>query len=629
MKKKLVTACLLAAMLAPTGAAARQAQKSPKRADESSAAALQQQAALQTLQFLRNSAGDVENPRERVRLLLEVADAFWPADRRQAREVFRLAAEQAAAHEDALDEKGRRAERVSLRQTVISRVARRDPAYANKLLADFAPKEAEPNPNDAMARLYGRDDPRGDTLVHAASEILPNDAAQAAQVARLAAADGFTQGLRQFLVTLRAKDAAAADALYETAFQAAAARRPKELVEALFLWDYAFQHGTIYLGRVSWLGEDAKVPAPVSLELKKRALTFAVEAIVENVQQFNLTAASEDDRPMVRERYVLIHSLASQVMPDVARLLPSSLPLLQTHLSRIEQELREFGSEPPAPPEPLPSTAGVNDDVEKMLNIASRVTNPQVRDGVYARAALSLYLHGDYQRALEVAGKIEGATLALQMTEPIRFDWAGSLIEKGELDAAAEVARALDAPEARATALAKVGGAYFAAKKPGPAAAVLAEAERGVSKANPSAEAAAATLAVARGYLDGDRDKALDVTVSALRAINAVEGDRAWELIQAGGAAGKLAVQGHHWETGRGGTVTRMTVNYPQTASLLDLLTKLSSNDLDEGLALARQLKSKGLSYTAQAVICRQAIERAQRQQLDKGVNGKGKLRSE
>lgn len=628
MKKNLVTAFVLAALLAPAGAAARQAQKSPKRSEESSAAALRQQAAIQTLQFLRNSANDIENTRERVRLLLEVGDAFWLADRRQAREVFRLAAEQAAAYEDALDEKGRKAERVSLRQTVISRVARRDPAYANRLLADFAPKEAEATPNDTMGRLYGRDDPRGDALVRAASEILPGDSTQAAQVARLAATSGFTQGFRQFLVALRAKDPAAADALYEAAFQTASARQPKELVEALFIWDYAFQHGTIYLGRISWLGEDAKAPTPVSAEVKKRALTFAVEAIIENVRQFSLTAATEDDRPLVRERYVLIHSLAAQVMPDVGRLLPSALPLLQTHVSRIEQELREFGSTPPEPPEPLPSTSGVNDDVEKMLNIATRVTNPQVRDGVYARAALSLYLHGEYQRALEVAGKIEGAALALQMSEPIRFDWAGALIEKGELDAAAEVARALDAPEVRATALAKLGAAYFAAKKQGAAAAVLAEAERALSKAPASAEAAAATLAVARGYLEGDREKSLDVTAAALRAINAVEGDKAWELINAGGGAGKLAAQSHQWETGRGGTITRMNVTYPQTASLLELLTTLSPNDLDEGLMLARQLKSKGLSYTAQAVVCRQAIERAQRQQLDKGGTGKGKLRS-
>ena len=111
MKRKLVKAFVLAGLLAPASAAGRQAQKSPKRADEggaavNSAAVLQQQAAVQTLQYLRNSAADIENARERVRLLLEVADAFWLTDKPQAREVFRLAIEQAAAYEDALDEKG-------------------------------------------------------------------------------------------------------------------------------------------------------------------------------------------------------------------------------------------------------------------------------------------------------------------------------------------------------------------------------------------------------------------------------------------------------------------------------------------------------------------------------------------
>ena len=248
----------------------------------------------------------------------------------------------------------------------------------------------------------------------------------------------------------------------------------------------------------------------------------------------------------MRERYVLIHSLASQVMPDVEQLMPASLPLLQTQLSRIDQERREAGRTPPAPPEPLPSTAGVKDNVEKMLDIASRVTNPQVRDGVYARAALSLYLHGDYERALE--------------------------------------------------------------------------------KAKPSAELASALLGIARSYLENDRTKALAITSEAIRTINAAEGEQTWELLRSGNS-GRLAAQNPNWTTGRGGIVTHFSATYPQIAGLLDVLSKVSTIDLDEGLMLARQLKSKGLSYTAQAILCRQAIERAQQQ--NKGAASKGKPRSE
>ena len=643
MKKNILTALTSAALLASTvwgqqpqqtvSAQPSPQKKSPKRADEgggtggNSASSGRQQIALQTLQFLKSSGGEIEDVKQRIRVQLEVADAMWLADPEQSRDVFRRAMEQAAAYEESLDEKTRKLAHTSLRQSVVSRAARRDPAFANTLLNAFAPKANEPTADDAFAKLYGRDELRANELVKAALDILPADASQAAQVATLAASDGFSQGLRQFLLDLRAKDPAAADALYEVAFRSAANRRPKELVEALFLWDYAFQHGSIYLGPVSWLGEDGWKPAPVSVDVKKRALTFAVQAVVENVQQFNLAAASEEERPLIRERYVLVHSLASQIMPDVAKHLPSALPILQTHLTRIDQALREAGRTPPAPPEPMPSGAGANDDVEKMLDIAGRVTNPQVRDGVYARAALSLYLRDDYERALEVAGKIEGSELRLEMTEPIRFDRAGALIERGELDVAAEVARAIEKPETRAIVLARLGSAYFAAKKPGPALEVLSDAEQAAAKAKPSAALASTVLGIARSYAEHDRLRALEVAAGAIRTINALEGDLPWELLQAGKVE-RLKAQSHHWTTGRGGVITNFSVAYPQIGGLLDVLSKVSDSDLDGSLTIARELKSKSLSYGAQAILCRQALERALRAP-NKGGTGKGKLRTE
>ncbi len=82
-------------------------------------------------------------------------------------------------------------------------------------------------------------------------------------------------------------------------------------------------------------------------------------------------------------------------------------------------------------------------------------------------------------------------------------------------------------------------------------------------------------------------------------------------MLQAGvGHKGRLAAQSHHWSSGKAGVVTSLTVTYPRLAGLFDVLTKLGEGDLGEGLMHARQVKSKGLSYAAQAMLCRQAIER-------------------
>lgn len=615
-----------------TGARRGAARPAP---DEAEVARQQQQAqsrqlsALQTLLYLKNTASEIEDAQDRVRVFIEVADALWIADQQQSREVFQRAFDNAVAYENGLDEKQRKSFGMALRRRVVARIARRDAAFANRLLNASVPKEAErpATPDDAFAKLYGQDSARGDVLVRAAAEMLATDKEAAVQLGRLAAAEGFTQGLRRFLVVLRAKDRAAADFIFEIAFQSAAGRSPKELVEALFLWDYAFQRGDIYLGPVAWLNESGGQAQPVSFEIKQRALSFAIEAVLENAQQFDMASATDEERPLVRERNVLIYSLASQIMPDVERYAPGQSQLLQTQLSRIEQDLRDQGHTPPAPPEPLPTTESASEDVEKMLNIASRVTNQKVRDGVYARAALTLYMHHEYERALEIANKIDDHALELMLTEPIKFDRAGELLAAKNPDAALTVARTLDKPEVQISVLARIGRAFFDVKKPARATEVLGEAEVLAAKTEPSQDLASALLAIAQSYMAQDRAKAADITASAIRAANASGAGEPWELLLAGtGPDGRLSAQNLNWASGRGGIVTSVSVTYPKSAGLLDVISKLSASDLDNGLMLAQQLKWKSVSLAAQAVICREALESGWK---NKGVRDRGRGRAE
>lgn len=635
MKFKALHATLLAGVIYSTIVGV-QAQKGTRRPEakpapvESAAAQRQRLDALQTLLYLKNSASEIKDARDRVRVLLEVADAMWAADQEQSREVFMRTFDTAVEYEGSLDEKQAKTFGMALRRSVVARIARRNAALADRLLSASVPKETpQATPNGSFAKLYGIDSQRGDVLVRAAQEMLATDKEAAVQLGRLAAAEGFTQGLRHFLVALRAKDAAAADTIFEVALQSASRRSPKELVEALFLWDYAFRHGDIYLGQVSWLaeGETQRPAAEMTAEVKRRALAFAVEAVLENVQQFDLAAAKEEERPLARERYVLIHSLASQIMPDVQRLAPAQAELLQTHLRRIDQELRDQGRTPPTPPEGIQTAGDANEDVEKMLNIASRVTNVKVRDGVYARAALTLYQHRQYERALEIAQKIDDGTLELELAEPIRFDRAGELLAAKDTDAALAVARTLDRPQAKVVALARIAAAYTAAKSPERAIEILGEAEMLAEKTEPSIKLALSTLAIAQNYLVLDRAKAADLTAESVRIANAVSGDEPWEMLRAGGGAdGRMAVETLNWVSGRGGVVTSVSVTYPKPAGLLDVLSKLAATDLNESFMLARQLKWKSVSLAAQALVCRETLEGLQQ---NNGVRNRGRARTE
>ena len=111
-------ACQLAVAQVPQRTTPR---KEPDRKD-----ALRQESALQTLLYLRNSALGIDEAADRVRVLVEVADALWLIDRDQARETFKqsfaLAIEVDKSKSPAVS--GSRPTK-ALQQSVVTRIASR------------------------------------------------------------------------------------------------------------------------------------------------------------------------------------------------------------------------------------------------------------------------------------------------------------------------------------------------------------------------------------------------------------------------------------------------------------------------------------------------------------------------
>ena len=571
----------------------------------------EQQNALQALLYLRSNAFEIDSPPDRVRVLLEIADALWLIDKEGARDIFRQSFAQAAEFNDTAAEMRPSTSSKQLQQLVITRVAKRDPALAKSLLLTALPQGTQQS--DPFAELYGNSAGRSEMLVKAAAETLPTDTNQAVQMARLALAHAHSQQMRLFLLSLRARDRVAADRFFEIALQTAFTRQPKQLAEALFLWDYAFQRPTIYLGSIAWFRE-APVEYPVALELRKRALVFATEAVAENAAQFYVASAPDAEKPLVLERYGLLQSVATQILPDVERWLPSASENLLAQLNRLNQELREKGQQLPGPPEPLPKSAEVQGNVDKLIERATKAANVATRDGLYAKAALRLYLHGEYERAIDVTRNIEDSSLRLKLTEPIRFDWAGDLINRGQLEAANSVSQNVETLELRVVILARLAAACLENKEP-QGIAILNEAEAAANKARPSAYLGSAMLAIARVYLKiNDRNQAKASTSTAIRFINAAEEGSGWDFVNSvNDRAERLSVQDTKWTSRKDGGLSSLTVVYPQITGLLDVLSELSNSNLNEGLLLARQLKARGLNYATQAALCRRTIERVQR----------------
>src|ERR1044071_2634594 len=89
--------------------------------------------------------------------------------------------------------------------------------------------------------------------------------------------DGLSQGLRLFLIRLRAKDSAAADILVTAALQAASQQHPGRLFDVLVLWDYAYQPQDFYFNGIVW-DRDAAARLNTAPQLKRSVLAFAVTA---------------------------------------------------------------------------------------------------------------------------------------------------------------------------------------------------------------------------------------------------------------------------------------------------------------------------------------------------------------
>src|SRR5919205_587015 len=401
MQSKISTSMLALTIGACQLIAAQVPQRPAHRKD-----ALKQETALQTLLYLRSSALGIDDVPDRIRVLVEVADALWLVDREQARETFKQSFELATEVDKSKSPGGARPVR-ELQQSVITRIASRDPQLALSLSRRAA--ELSSSTRDGFGELYGVDGAPSELLVNAAREALTSNTSKALEMARLVSRDGLSQQMPPFLLRLRTKDQAAADSLFTSTLQSAAARSPKQLVEALFYWDYVFQRKVIYLGPVAWFRE-APTEYPVPVALKQTALKFAIDAALENTQQTYLSSTADSEKPLTLERYALVHSLVSQILPDVETLMPSAAPALLAALNRLDHELKGQGRTPPGPPEPLPQASAAQGNIDKLIERAKKAPTAQAQDGFYAKAALRLYLNQEYGRAIAVAGSITDTT---------------------------------------------------------------------------------------------------------------------------------------------------------------------------------------------------------------------------
>ena len=582
-------------------------QKSTKPAKSpdavSTEAELLRSSATYLLRNLVQSGNEIDNVAERVRALADIGDALWSVDRDDARAVLVRSFQEI----DKLSVGGDR-DRVisqtrSLRRIVLARIARHDEALASQLVHSLP---AEPvTPENKLMQMEGVATPNADALLGIAENLLASDAKRAVALAGFSLQDGLSQRLRLFLIELRAKDPAAADALAEAALRQASLQHPGRLFDVLLLWDYVYQPPNFYLNGIVWNREKNEMQAQASAILKRAVLTFAVTAVMENVPQPGAAAESDQDKRLALTQTTALYSVIQQILPSLQADLPRGAIDLQQALARVAQELQTAGQTPPERPAIKDETESAT-LVDSLLAKAAAASQGEARDSLYLEASFRLLQLRQYERAKDIAGKIDDLDRRAMVVEPLDFYRAGELIEKGSLTDALSVAYQLKTPELRINALARIGENYFAKGAAQEGLEALNAARSSASKAEPTIELCAATLRIASALIKDDQLQAAEVVALAIQIANKLKDDNVWPLISASPATNTLSFS---WKNAPGGGLKSIKTMYPRNGGLVDLLSKL---EFDRAVSLAREIKSKGVAMAAQAGVCRAAIESTQ-----------------
>lgn len=563
--------------------------------------------AISLLYSLAQKGNEIDNIGERVRVLAEIGDAFWPVDQDYARatlvrdfkEIEKLQPSWEGERERLTSQKR------ALRRIVLSRIARHEPTLASQLIHDL-PSEIPTADEKAMQR-HGIPTPNADALLGIAENVLDSDPKRAAALAGYSLQDGLSQRLRLFLAKLRAKDSAASDGLIGAALTEAAVQHPGRLFDVMVLWDYAYQPQDFYFNGIVWNREASGPRYSTSQSLRKLVLAFAVSAIMENLQRPPVSAQSAPERQLAQAEIASLYSVIQQLLPSMQVDWPQGAIDLQQALVRVEQELQAGGQAPPSrPPNEDDAQSGLT-AVDSLLEKAAAASQGVARDSLYLAASFKLLQLGQCKRGKEVAARIDDQERRATIDEPLNFRLAGELAEQGSLPDALDIANQLKTPELRIGSLARIGSAFLQRGDAASGLQILATAQSVASKADPTIEVSAATLRIATAFIKDDPIRASELITLAIQIMNKVkEDDTPWVLLAPAGAVDALSLS---WKNADGRGLKSVKAVYPRNGGLANLLLKL---DFNQAVALAGGINRKALSFAVQAAICRAAIESTQ-----------------
>jgi hypothetical protein len=357
-----------------------------------------------------------------------LADLLWQADEPYARQLFTTAFGISAPRSGAPASEASSLLRV--RAEIISLIERRDAEFARKL-ADSAGQQGDANGAAERARVD----------FHDAFSLIESDPTRAVSLVERNAVSGVPPFMHSFLITLRLKNAPAADALFLQTLDQLVAQPGDNADMLLRLGAYVFTSSKINPNDTSvppdrlimvavgdtlvvdLTADRANIPPPIVRAYLKAAADILL-------RQASLPARSASF--YIAARVLLPHY--ERHAPDLA---PMVTALLATLGAEVTPQLRQEASYKNLEADAVESP-------DEALETIGKVSDEQIRDARYLALAFDLWQRSDFVKARAAAAKIAREETRAELSLMISFREAALKLESpGGVTAAEEMAEQL------------------------------------------------------------------------------------------------------------------------------------------------------------------------------------------
>jgi len=558
--------------------------------------------ALSLLTSLAIEARSYQDETLRARVQARVADALWDQDQETARDLFRRAWEVAEKVEtqttDGTLGVGRLAKappvrsRTTLRSEILKLAARRDHALGEEFLAKLAAakKDDAQKANSSNSNSSSELSPQevGERLRLAEEFLRAGELDRALQFADPALSQ-VTRGTVQFLVSLRALNATAADQRFAAMLSRAAVDPAADANTASLLTTYAFTPAFFLAVSPSGIPSSmysAPLPAPdLSPALRANYFRVAANLLLRPFNQIDQSSAGRQGTYFIATRLL---PLFQQFAPDLAGVISAQLAALGPEASATTQHGADWlnqGMGPPAGDE-------IGDELKDRL---SRAKGSDARDRIYAMAAMRAADLGDV-RAREFVDKIEDLETRNGVRSFVDYNLSMGLLGKKRVEDALALARKADLSHVLRAHVLTRGAALMAAKDGTGAQQVIEEA-----------------LAETRRIDAGTPERAYSL-LALLAPLSKLNKVRAWELLaeMVAAANGVKDFTGENGQTSvtlEGKVGIQLGAQLVSPTDLSDLFGELGEADFYQAMDAGKTFKGDAARAAATMAVARATLE--------------------